>query len=329
MAEFTSLKEATKYTKVGTLDELVVPNSYVRFVSLSKVEITTGYYRSGTSGAVEHKKIELQIPQYLLPIISRLFTKKSTTYSLLISLTHDLAVKCLNDIFSKYGNNVYILHVNGVLRCMVPEKCVFLPNEYILNGLINKDTEANIVNILLCDQSRVMRMVYTNGEVIKTQAGNIKKAVAIVNSELGMLDYKKVKKASVVAYPAIWYVDDMKCSIINGKSIPFVAVNQIGRKRSDILLDFVVDIEMSKVYDIVIDIHEKMLQERPGPEIVSILKSGFKNIDPMYYRTTKASIDTMSVFALYIGILKRSSAYSTQFRILVEKMCGEIYGRYI
>ena len=326
MAEFTDSKEAIKYTKVGVLDELVVPHSYVKFLSLSKVEITTGYYRTGVSGVTEQRKIDLQLPQYLLPIISRLFTQKSTTYSLLISLAHDLAVKCLNDIFSKYDSNIYILHANGVLRCMVPEKYTFLPNEYILNGLINKDAETSIVNVLLCDQSRIMRMVYTNGDIIKTQGGKIKKAVAIVNSELGMLDYKTIKKASVVAYPAIWYVDDKKCAIINGKGIPFIATNQIGRKRSDILLDFVVDVEMSKIYDVIIDVHEKMLQERPGPDIISILRSELRRIDPAYYKTIQTSLDMMSVFMLYVGILQRSHVYAPQFRVLVEKMCGKIYG---
>ena len=326
MAEFTDLKEAIKYTKVGMLDELVVPHSYVKFISLSKIEITIGYYRTSIDGIIEQKKIELQLPQYLLPIISRLFTQKSTTYSLLISLAHDLAVKCLNDIFSKYDSNIYILHTNGVLRCMVPEKYTFLPNEYILNGLINKDAETNIVNVLMCDQTRIMRMVYTSGDIIKTQAGKIKKAVAIVNSELGMLNYKTIKKSSVVAYPAIWYVDDKRCAILNGKGIPFVATNQIGRKRSDILLDFVVDIEMSKIYDVVVDIHEKMLQERPGDDITSILRTELRRIDPACYKTMQTSIDMMSVFMLYMGILQRSHVYAPQYRILIEKMCGKIYG---
>ena len=100
----------------------------------------------------------------------------------------------------------------------------------------------------------------------------------------------------------------------------------MGRKRSDILLDFVVDIEMSKIYDVVVDVHGKMLQERPGDEVASILRSGLRRVDPAYYKTVQTSIDIMSVFTLYMGILQRSHVYTPQFRVLVEKVCGKIYG---
>ena len=326
MAEFVELKEAIKFAKVGGLTELVVPPSYIKFLSFDKVEVTIGYFNVG--GKVDQRKSVFELPRYLLPIISRLFTSRSTTYSLLTSLSNDLAVKCLNDIFSKYAENVYILHAKGTIRCMVPEKYVFIPNEYVLNGIISKETEANVVNILMCDQTRIMRMVYVDGETIKTQAGPIKKAVAVLNSEIGMLDYKTVKKASVVAYPAVWYMDTNKCAILNGVNIPFVAVNQMGKKKTDILLDFMVDIAMSKLYDVIINVHDAMVQERPNnvDGLVGTIRNVFKLINPAYYKQLQTSIDRMSVYSLYMDILNRSSMYTPQFRIKIEKLCGQIYG---
>ena len=324
MAEFTGLKEAIKFAKVGGLTELVVPPSYIKFLSFDKVEVTTGYFN--VAGKTEQRKSTFALPGYLLPIISRLFTSKSTTYSLLTSLSNDLAVKCLNDIFSKYADNVYILHDKGVLRCVVPEKYTFIPNEYVLNGIISKETEDNVVNILMCDHTRIMRMVYVDGGPIKTQAGNIKKAVVVLNSEIGMLDYKTVKKASIVAYPAVWYVDIGKCAILNGKEIPFVSVNQLGKKKTDILLDFMVDIAMSKLYDVVHNIHNNMVQAKPDKEIIGWIKSGIMPIDPAYYKSIQTNFGNTSMYDIYIGILNRSSAYNPQFRIKVEKLCGQIYG---
>lgn len=324
MAEFTSLREATKFAKVGGLSELLVPPVYIKFISFDKVEVTIGYFNVG--GKTEQKKLQLNLPPYLFPIISRLFTRRSTTYSLLTSLTNDLAIKCLNDIFSKYTENVYLSYSNNIIRCMVPEKYTFLPNEYILNSMINKDSEDNIVNILMCDQTRVMRMVYTHGDQIKTQAGMIKKAVAILNSEIGMLDYKTIKKSSVVAYPTIWYSDINKCTILNGQDIPFTAINQLNQKRNDILLDFVVDIEMRKLHETVTDIHSKMLQERPNEKLISMVRVAFKTIDPPYYKAMSKMIETMSTYDLYVNILNRSSSYTPQFRVKIEKICGQIYG---
>jgi len=326
MAEFAELKEAIKFAKVGGLTELVVPPAYIKFLSFNKIEVTTGYFNVG--GKVDQRKSVFELPHYLLPTISRLFTSKSTTYSLLTSLSNDLAIRCLNDIFSKYIENVYILHTKGVIRCMVPEKYVFIPNEYILNGIISKETEANVVNILMCEQSRIMRMVYVDGGTIKTQAGPIKKAVAVLNSEIGMLDYKIVKKASIVAYPAVWYIDINKCAILNGVEIPFVAVNQQSKKKTDILLDFMVDIAMSKLYDVVIDIHDTMVQERPDGVngLVGMVRRELKSIDPAYYKQLQTLMGRMSVYSLYINILNRSSSYTPQFRIKIEKLCGKIYG---
>lgn len=211
---------------------------------------------------------------------------------------------------------------------MVPEKYVFLPNEYILNGIISKETEANIVNILMCEQTRIMRMVYVDGDIIKTQAGPIKKAVVVLNSEIGMLDYKTIKKASVVAYPAVWYVNIDKCAILNGMDIPFVATNQINKKKTDILLDFMVDIAMSKLYNVVTNVHDAMVQERPDgvDGLVNLIRHEFKSIDPAYYKQLQTSMDRMSVYTLYMDILNRSGAYMPQFRIKIEKLCGKIYG---
>jgi len=326
MAEFTELKEAIKFAKVGGLDELIVPPSYIKFLSFDKVEITTGYFNVG--GKTEQRKSVFTLPLYLLPVISRLFTARSTTYSLLTSLSNDLAVKCLNDIFGKYSENVYILHAKGILRCMVPEKYVFLPNEYVLNGIISKETEANVVNILMCEQTRIMRMVYIDGNTIKTQAGPIQKAVVVLNSEIGMLDHKMIKKASIVAYPAVWYVGINKCAILNGANIPFVAVNQNNKKKTDILLDFMVDIAMSKLYDVVINVHDAMVQERPDgvDGLVSIIRNELKLVDPAYNKQLQISMDKLSVYTLYMDILNRSSAYMPQFRIKIEKLCGKIYG---
>ena len=326
MAEFVELKEAIKFAKVGGLTELVVPPAYIKFLSFDKIEVTTGYFNVG--GKTEHRKNVFTLPSYLLPIISRLFTSKSTTYSLLVSLSNDLAVKCLNDIFSKFEDNIYILHTNDAIRCMVPEKFVFLPNEYILNGIISKETENDIVNILMCEQTRIMRMVYINGAGIKTPAGTIKKAVAILNSEIGMLDYKTVKKASIVAYPAVWYVDTNKCAIINGTNIPFVSTSQMNKKKTDILLDFMVDVAMSKLYDNIVDIHDTMIQIRPNSVdgLVSLVRNGFKLIDPAYYKQLRGSMDQVSVYSLYMNILNRSSIYTPQFKIKMEKLCGKIYG---
>jgi hypothetical protein len=211
---------------------------------------------------------------------------------------------------------------------MVPEKYVFLPNEYILNGIISKETETNVISILMCEQTKIMRMIYIDGGPIKTQAGPVKKAVAVINSEIGMLDYKTIKKSSLVAYPAVWYINSNKCAILNGKNIPFVAVNQYNKKKTDILLDFMVDISMSKLYDIITNVHDAMVQERPDniDGLVSMIRNEFKSIDPVYYKQLQTSIDRMSVYTLYMDILNRSSVYMPQFRIKVEKLCGKIYG---
>ena len=154
----------------------------------------------------------------------------------------------------------------------------------------------------------------------------IKKAVAILNSEIGMLDHKTIKRSSIVAYPAIWYSDIDKCAILNGDDIPFAGVNQLNQKRNDILLDFVVDMEMRKLYEIVTDIHIKMLQERPNDKITSIVRVAFKTIDPLYYKVLSKMLDTMSVYDLYINLLNRSNSYTPQFRVKIEKLCGQIYG---
>jgi hypothetical protein len=230
----------------------------------------------------------------------------------------------------KFSKNVRVLFVDKDIKCVAPEDYVFMPNEYVLNSIINKESEDNVVSILLCDRSKIMRMVYTTGDVIKTQSGNIKKAVAVLNSEIGMLEYKTIKKASMVAFPAIWYMDSKKCAIINGnKDIPFVAVPQMNKKRSDIILDFVVDVEMRRIYGVVLDIHEKMLQERVNDDVANMIKLVFKSIDPIYYKTIQKSFDTTSMLSIYKLILDRASAYTPQFRIKVEKLCGAIYGRFL
>jgi len=94
------------------------------------------------------------------------------------------------------------------------------------------------------------------------------------------------------------------------------------------LLDFMVDIAMSKLYDVVINVHDAMVQERPDgvDGLVSIIRNELKLVDPAYNKQLQISMDKLSVYTLYMDILNRSSAYMPQFRIKIEKLCGKIYG---
>ena len=321
--EFNDLKEAIKYSKVSPMQEMVVPSFSVIFKTLRDVDIIKKQFVKG--GEAFQETLSLECPQYLLKLVIHLLTKKSSAFSLLSDLSPPLCIKSINEIIHNNSDNLYLCYYGKSLVTMVPDEYIYLPNEFVLSGFINNDSKDNFVSALVCDTTRFVRVVYTVGDVFNTQFGSSKLGICIINSEVGIINPRKLSPISIIGFPCIWYEDKRTASILPPSKYPSVAVRQIKRKKSDIIFDFMVELELRKIYESVEDKHSNMFINKLTDKDLKTIKSMLRKVDPNINKKFKVLYESGNIANIYLNILNMTSLYNPQYAVKLEHVAGHLY----
>lgn len=316
--EFTSLIEAEKFSNTTPIKELVVTPSAIGFKTVREMEVTVGTFKE--AGIVRRDFITLRVPTYLLRMLLGVITKKPSAYQLFMKLSPELAVGAINDTIGKYASALHIMYVDDMAVSIVPQFYTLLPHKFVLNGFINDEMKNTVVSAVMCEQTKLMRLVCVNGTKFnKSHAG-----VAVLNSEIGMLDPKKLSPVSVVAYPCVWYPEQQLCAILPQSHYGAVSVKQLYRTQTDVVFDFMVDLELRKLQDLVVDKHKLLVTYSIQENELKEVKQALRVIDPALVKKMKLVFE-QSAYDIYERVLMATKMYSPQFKIKLEKVAGLIY----
>lgn len=316
--ELTSLLEIEKFSYTTPMKEMVVSSSAIVFKSMREMEVTVRHFNEG--GVLKREFVTLRVPTYLLRMLLDVITKKPAAYQIFMKLSPELAVNAINDTISKYPSPLHIMYVDDLLVTIVPRFYTLLSHEFIFKGFINNEMKSTVVSAVMCEQTKMMRLVCTNGaQFDKSRAG-----MAILNSEIGMLDPKKLSPVSVIASPCVWYPEQQLCAILPQSRYGRVSVKQLYRAQTDVVFDFMVELELRKLQELVVDRHKRMvvytLQENELKEV----KQAIRLVDPALIKKMKHVFEK-SAYDIYERVLISTKMYAPQFRIRLEMAAGLIY----
>ena len=317
---FSTIIEAIKASKTSPFMSVLVHPQSVTWKSREWIDVTLKHFKEKETDKVSREFVSLSCAKFLQRIILGTLTKKPSAYSFLASLSPNISVQVLNDVFLRYKYNIQINYRDNELMSMLPEFYSTVKHEAVLSGFINDEMTNSFVDALLCDITRMMRIVCTPGDSFsKSKAG-----VVVLNSEIGMLDIKKHSAISLIAHPCLWYPELQVCSILPSSICVPVTVRQMHRSISDIIFDFMVELEIRKPWEKITDKHKNLLVSNMSASDMKDIKLQIKRIDPILYKKMK-SIFEKSLFDIYSTILMSTKNYAPHYRIKLEKIAGLIY----
>jgi hypothetical protein len=316
--EFTSLLDAEKFSNTTPMKSMVVSSHAVVFKSFGEMEVTLGHFKE--AGTVKRELKTLRVPTYLLRMLLNTITKKPSTYQIFIKLSPELAVSAINDVIHKYPSPLHIMYVEDVLVTIVPQFYTLLPHAFVLKGFINDEVKRTIVSAVMCERTKMMRLVCANGTAFNKSCGGI----AILNSEIGILDPKKLSPVSIVANPCVWYSEQQLCAILPQGHYGRVSVKQLYRTQTDVVFDFMVELELRKLQEAVVDKHKMMIVYSLQENELKEVKQAIRAVDPALVKKLKHVFEK-SAYDIYERVLVSSKMYAPQFRIKLEMAAGLIY----
>lgn len=316
--ELTSLLEMEKFSYTTPMKEMVVSSSAIVFKSIREIEITTRYFNEG--GVLKREFGVLRVPTYLLRMLLDVITKRPAAYQIFMKLSPELAVSAINDTIRKYSSPLHVMYVDDLLVTIVPQFYTLLPHEFILKGFINDEMKRTVVSALMCEQTKMMRLICMNG----TQFSKSCAGMVILNSEIGMLDPKKLSPVSVVASPCVWYPEQQLCAILPQSHYGRVSVKQLYRTQTDVVFDFMVGLELRKLQDLVVDKHKHMVAYSLQENELKEVKRAIRLVDPTLVKKMK-NVFEKSAYDIYERVLTSTKMYAPQFRLRLEMAAGLIY----
>ena len=316
--ELTSLQEIEKFSYTTPMKEMVVSSSAIVFKSMREMDVTLKHFKEGD--VLKREFITLRVPTYLLRMLLDVVTKKPAAYQIFMKLSPELAVGAINDTISKYPSSLHIMYVDDLLITIVPQFYTLLPHEFIFKGFINDEMKNTAVSAIMCEQTKMMRLVCTNGaQFNKSRAG-----VAISNSEIGMLNPKKLSPVSVVANPCVWYPEQQLCAVLPQSHYGRVSVKQLYRTQTDVVFDFMVELELRKLQEMVVDKHKLMVTYSLQENELKEVKQALRLVDPTLVKKMKHVFEK-SAYEIYERVLISTKMYAPQYRLRLEMVAGLIY----
>ena len=317
--ELTSLHEIEKFSCTSPMKEMVVSSSAVVFKSIREIEVTLRHFKT-EDGILKREFVTLRVPTYLLRMLLDVVTKKPSAYQIFIKLSPELAVGAINDTISKYPSPLHIMYVDDLVVTIVPQFYTLLPHEFIFKGFINDEMKRTVVSAIMCEQTKMMRLVCTNG----TQFNKSCAGIAILNSEIGMLNPKKLSPVSIVASPCLWYPEQQLCAILPQSRYGRVSVKQLYRTQTDVMFDFMVELELRKLQALVVDKHKHMVMYLLREDELKEVKQALRLVDPVLIKKLKHVFEK-SAYDVYERVLTSTKMYAPQFRLRLEMVAGLIY----
>lgn len=316
--EFTSLIDAEKFGYTTPMKDIVVSPASIILTSIREMEITLGHFKE--NDVLKRQFVTLRLPAYILRMLLDAITKKPSAYHIFMNLSPELAVGAINDTINKYNSPLHVMYADDILISIVPHFYTLLPHEFILKGFINDEMKRTVVSAIMCEQTKMMRLVCTNGTTFnKSCAG-----MAVINSEVGMLDPKKLSPVSVVASPCVWYPEQQLCAILPQSHYGRISVKQLYRSQTDVVFDFMVELELRRLQDTVDDKHKMMVTYSLQEDELREVKQALRVVDPALCKKMKHIFDK-SAYDIYERILTSTKMYAPQFRLRLEMAAGLIY----
>ena len=316
--ELTSLLDIEKFSNTTPIQEFVVSPSSITFMSVREMDVTLRHFKDG--GVLKRESKTLRVPTYLLRMLMNVITKKPTAYKLFMELSPEVSVNVINDTINRYPSPLHVMYVDDIAVSIVPQFYTLLPHEFILKGFINDEVKKSVVSALMCEQTKLMRLVCANGmKFSKSYAG-----MAILNSEIGILDPKKLSPVSVVANPCVWYPEQQLCAILPRERYGMVSVKQLYRSQTDVVFDFMVELELRKLQELVVDKHRLMTTYSLQEDELKEVKRALRIVDPALIKKLDP-IFGKSAYGIYEQVLTMTKIYAPQFRIKLEMVAGLIY----
>lgn len=316
--ELTSILDIEKFSNTTPFNELVVHSSSINFIALREMDVTIRHFKDGETLKRESKM--LRVPSYLLRMLMNVITKKAIAYKIFVELSPDVTLGAINDTIHRYPSPLHIMYVDDVAISIVPQFYTLLPHEFILKGFINDEMKRNVVSALMCEQTKLMRLVCANGvKFNKSCAG-----VAILNSEIGILNPKKLSPMSMIASPCVWYPEQQLCTILPRSHYGVVNVKQLYRSQTDVMFDFMVELELRRLQELVVDKHKLMMTYSLQEDELREVKKEIRAIDPILVKKMQP-VFIKSAYDIYENVLISTKMYAPQFRIKLEMVAGLIY----
>lgn len=316
--ELTSLLDIEKFSNTTPLQEFVVSPKSITFTSMREMDVTLRHFKDG--GVLKRESKILRVPAYLLRMLMNVITKKCTAYKIFMELSPEIAVGVVNDTINRYASALHVMYVDDVAVSIIPQFYTLLPHEFILKGFINDEMKKSVVSALMCEQTKLMRLVCANGAKFnKSYAG-----MAVLNSEVGILDPKKLSPVSIVASPCVWYPEQQLCAILPREHYGVVSVKQLYRSQTDVVFDFMVELELRRLQESVVDKHKLMVTCSLQEDELKEVKRALRAADPSLIKKMGPIFDK-SAYDIYERVLITTKMYAPQFRIRLEMVAGLIY----